>query len=345
MHVDGDMISEERHKVDKVSEREEWLAWRRQGITATDVARAATGMYGGAVGVFFEKTSDTQQPVTAAMERGLRMEPILTEAASTLIGRPIVGSQTTFESAENSRWRCTVDGLVPDGNDAYAAIVELKTYSGDPVFDYWKIQIGWQMHVSAIRNAYCVYAKMSGDKILGVGIQEYSLDDYDVDGMVEIANWLWSCVENGTPPDPQHESEYHVVKTMFQDTSEDVIDLSDYVDLIEERANVDSQIKELTSRKLVLDAKIRLLLGPSVRGVCDKWTVRLSPPRREFTPLTERKVLEKYPHVGVMRIDRALLERDSEASAFADSVKEPVGPRSLTIYERKKRSNKKYIED
>ena len=94
-------------------EHDEWLAWRKGGITATEVADAWCGTYGGAYTVVARKLGRIAPPQqTAAMDRGHRWQETVADAVHALTGQYVVGEETWCEHVDNARHRATVDGFL-----------------------------------------------------------------------------------------------------------------------------------------------------------------------------------------------------------------------------------------
>ena len=65
---------------DLATDEDRWLDWRKGGITATDVADAAQGTYGGAYGVVARKLGLITVEQNNAMRRGHIWQPRIADA-------------------------------------------------------------------------------------------------------------------------------------------------------------------------------------------------------------------------------------------------------------------------
>ena len=80
-----------------------WKEWRKAGITATDIADAANGTYGGAYAVVARKL-DLLEPDAEndQMRRGHRWQPVIADAVNS---RP-TATQRPFSSSSSSLLFC-----------------------------------------------------------------------------------------------------------------------------------------------------------------------------------------------------------------------------------------------
>ena len=95
-----------------MSDDEKRLQWRREGVTATDVADAAAGTYGGMYGVVARKLGRVTVEQNEQMARGHRWQPVIADAVHVLTGLYVVGEETWCQCTGDDRWRATVDGFL-----------------------------------------------------------------------------------------------------------------------------------------------------------------------------------------------------------------------------------------
>lgn len=140
-------------------DRDQWLAWRRTGLSATDAAKIiGLSPWGTPWTVWANKVGlidDTDVEVTDAMEFGSRAEPMLAAWLYDRTGIYTIGAQTHVTHPGRPWMLATVDGYAADHPaatiaDAIAG-VEIKTTSDSA--DEWKqsiplhyqAQAQWQM--------------------------------------------------------------------------------------------------------------------------------------------------------------------------------------------------------
>lgn len=134
----------------------EWLAWRREGITATDIA-AILGVspYGDYKDIIKKKQGLDNFKKTPAMERGTFYEEEALEIASSNFGchfKPVC-----IESDVNSLFRASLDGFADE------TVLEIKTPLSKNFKSFLKKpanlslytwQVKWQMMVSSAKEGY-----------------------------------------------------------------------------------------------------------------------------------------------------------------------------------------------
>lgn len=77
-------------------DREAWLAERRKGLGATDIARIVTGAYGGAYQVWLEKTQGVEAAESEPMRIGKLLEPAMMQEAARRWDNVVPGERVTM---------------------------------------------------------------------------------------------------------------------------------------------------------------------------------------------------------------------------------------------------------
>ena len=134
----------------------EWLQWRINGITATE-ASAALGVskWSSPLMVYKQKLNPEPHEQSKYEEWGTLLE-------DTIKFGKFAKAHPEFEVRQGAcyedDWRkCSLDGeLYQDGK--CVAILEIKTgrdlSAWDPIPEYYKAQVMWQMHVTGIHRVY-----------------------------------------------------------------------------------------------------------------------------------------------------------------------------------------------
>lgn len=135
------MIDASRFLV-RSSEREAWLELRRHGVSATEVAAAATPS--GFEFAIQRRRNCVETEPNDLMRFGTESEPVIMRYAHQEFG--ILPSDWLLCSANDRRRMATPDGLSPD----HSLIAEVKTTGKDwdtiPIG--YRRQVQWQLHVS-----------------------------------------------------------------------------------------------------------------------------------------------------------------------------------------------------
>ena len=178
-----------------------WLAWRKQGITATEAASITfPDSHNSPMTVYSEKiglTTHDQSDPEGYMEWGHRIEDLL-------VGK-FMEMHPNFRRATQGRlyqrdWcKCSLDAQCFD-DEGNPVIIECKTGQNEakwnPIPDRYYAQVQWQMMVTGIRKAYF--------SVLIRGHHWFEKEvDYNpefVKKMVDKCFYVWDCIQNKTAP-------------------------------------------------------------------------------------------------------------------------------------------------
>lgn len=316
-----------------------WLDWRAGGITATDVADAACGTYGGAHGVVARKLGLVDTPTNAAMERGHRWQPVIADAMHVLTGLFVVGEESWCEHPHRPRHRATVDGMLAEAAqvtvDDVIGVLEIKTRGVGvrPNRDRWVAQVQWQLWVTGLNWALIAEATIDDDRdeCVGVRIHEIAADADHQAELVEVADRLWAWVEMAALPDPDGPDALPLVKrlTATADPSAGTVDLTELADVVARFAEIRDAERAVKAERDTLEARLRAALGDATRGACDGFTVSVSKPALVITDEAEAELLAARPDLGRLVLDRDRAK--AEAPELVDLARRPVGARRLTV--------------
>jgi putative phage-type endonuclease len=207
--------------------RTEWLAWRQEGIGASDVA-AILGLspWASPWSVWADKCGLLPpEPDNEAMAAGRWLEAAIGPWFTHETGLHVAGEQTWCTHGEYAHHRCTVDGFVFDldkphvweTDDPRIALnartardytfsqalgdFEVKVTGPGRRWDevpppHYQSQGQWQMHVTGLPRVW--FAVLMGRRL---DIHELARDQDDIDYMVERVDAFWADhVLTGTPP-------------------------------------------------------------------------------------------------------------------------------------------------
>lgn len=193
------MIPSERFIANKADDFEGWLRARRQGVTATQVANAATPA--GFERVAAEFLTDWSEPDNRYMTFGRDWESHIAEYVEAEYG---VAPNEWLIAGENPRHLATPDGLsVGNGQNVCA---EYKTTGKD-----WETierlplrymrQVQWQLHVTGCDFAVVAWllrTEVDGEFVPAwftpnVGIVQR--DEDMIGELVDVADKLWAFVQ------------------------------------------------------------------------------------------------------------------------------------------------------
>jgi predicted phage-related endonuclease len=315
-----------------------WLDWRRAGVTATDVAEATDGTYGGAYQVIANKLG-VLPPVatTAAMERGHRWQATIADAVHTLTGWFVVGEETWCEG-NDQRWRCTVDGLLaaaPEATmDELAGVLEIKTVGAGTrhSFDRWNHQVQWQLLVTGLQHAVLAVATIDDgdDTCSSLRLHRIEADSLHQQMLVGVAEFLWEHMERQELPDPDGNA-LDTVKRVWAtaDPDADPVDLADLGGELDRLANVKQQIKNLQTEADAIEALVRSRVADSTAGHAPGWAVKVSEPASQLSAEAEADLLAQHPHLATVKLDRTRAKKEL-GEQYLERC-EPTGARRFTF--------------
>ena len=194
--------------LDAVTQRAEWLAWRRNGIGGSDIAAIlGHSTWASPWSLWAEKTGLYTPPdhMTERQQIGLDLERAIAVMFERKTGLHVVGEQTWIERPGDGWARCTVDGFAADGPTAALDDVhggfEAKTDGrfswpdGIPIS--YQCQGQWNMWVSGMSRWWFA--------VLHAGfrfeVYELEADPVDQAHIVAAARTFWhDRVLTGNPP-------------------------------------------------------------------------------------------------------------------------------------------------
>lgn len=320
----------------------EWLEWRLQGVTASDIARAATGSYGGIYGVVDDKHNPkphvTDNPV---FNRGHRWETPIADAVHILTGYTVAGEQAWCQHPEHDTHRATVDGLLartpkPTIDDV-EAVLEIKTAGVQVRWNrpYWHAQTQWQMHVTGLDRALIAVGVIddTDDRIERITFEWVEADPFTQSLYVDLADKILGHVADGTYPDPDCHSaaDYVNERTGIANPDADAVPLDDIEAQIAEYGRIKEAKKAAERREKELAALIKHRLGEATKGQIDGWRVSYSKNSQVVPADIEAALLQAHPDYAAASLDRDRFKADHPD--IWEQSRRPIGARKLTIKE------------
>lgn len=324
----------------------EWLDWRRQGVTATDVANAYTGSYGGSHAIVARKLGMlAPEETNERMERGNRWETRVADLVHVATGLYVHGEQTWCQNADHPHHRATIDGLLSPlaaaSMDDIDAVLETKTngVGARPAWDRWNAQVQWQLWCTGMPRGLIARAVIddTDDTFRSLDVSWVERDDFLISVLIDLAEMMWTHIQTGTLPDPDTPTALDTVKEVHALADLDAlpVDLSDHADELRRFIAIKGAVKAVEDERDLIEARIRARLGHATKGTADGLTVSLSKPRAAFTPEAEQAFLDIHPDAKT----KTVLDRTAAKAldkALYDELSQPIGARTLTIKETKK---------
>lgn len=190
--------------VRQFEDKQEWLAWRKKGICASDIsAIIGKSKWTDIDDIFLQKIGEQNEKKDDwAMARGREYEPLIRAKLESTYDTTI--EVCCGEHPGDSWARASFDGI----NFDKGLLFEIKTAGKEDhqtakaglIPDHYYPQVQWLMHVSGFSEAHYVSAhenKQTGWEIEDV-IAQYN-PGY-IDKIMPQLLRFWNCVQTGVPP-------------------------------------------------------------------------------------------------------------------------------------------------
>lgn len=250
--------------------RAEWLAARREGITATDIpAILGLNKYKTAIDVWTEKVApgpndfNPQIGEGEAALWGIVLEDVVAKTWAEHAGLKV--RRIGIIAHEDHSWqRASLDRLVLDCPDGRCGL-EVKTRSGY-VGESWdraipddvKAQVRWQLHVSGLDHIH-VIALIGGQRLVEHRVNARQIKPAE---LLEAAEIVWNAVQTGQPPQlPETMWTDEYLEALNPDRSGELEVTDDVIQLVEEYTDILSVTRDLEAEKAELKTKLIGALG------------------------------------------------------------------------------------
>lgn len=319
-----------------------WLAWRAAGVTATEVADAYAGTYGGLYGVVARKLGLQTVETNPAMQRGHRWQPMIADAVHAITRRYVVGEETQVESARNPLYRATVDGFLAWTAEATLddvdAVLEIKTRGvrAKPDRDRWRAQIQWQLGATGLDRGLLADAVIDDDvdELVALRLEWQYHDAGFLAELEEVADEILVHVDERRLPTPDNGTALDAVKAVHAvaDPAAGTVDLDDIAADLDRLAELRAEAKQVDTERRALEAIVLDRIGPATAGTGGVWSVTVSKPRATVDKAAAAELLAARPELGRLELDLDLVRE--HAADELDGIRKP-GARTLTIRPRK----------
>lgn len=195
---------------------EEWLAWRKKGVTATDMAVVMNGRhYGKSVHDLWEEKVGIRTPeppspaLLAAFERGHRDEPVIRSLAS--YEKEAIFEPCCAQAAKVPFLKGSLDGLGERGG--FPLILECKSLSqgsldrirgnklGDSQLQGYECQVKYLMALTQVKVAYIYLCTSSEGKLVDGTSVTITLEPQEAARIIEAAVRFYACCLYREDPD------------------------------------------------------------------------------------------------------------------------------------------------
>ncbi len=195
---------------------EKWLAWRKKGVTATDMAVVLNGRhYGRSVHDLWEEKVGIRTPeppspaLLAAFERGHRDEPVIRSLA--MYEKEAIFEPCCAQASKVPFLKGSLDGLGERGG--FPLILECKSLSqgsldrirgnklGDSQFLGYQCQVKYLMALCQVRVAYIYLCTSSEGKLVDGTSVTITLEPQEASRIIEAAVRFYACCLYREDPD------------------------------------------------------------------------------------------------------------------------------------------------
>lgn len=278
----GALGTVERHPVDPVSHRDEWLAIRSRDLTASDVASIAGVGYRSALAVWAEKKGlIAPQNDSPILQRGRWLEPAIWRAIEDRRPNWCVIPGKIYLRSPSLRFGCTLDALVHDPERDGVVLVQGKIVA-KPVFkSEWAVdggdpEVPLKYQLQTLSEAMLVegaYGQTVHPVVAALVIDTFSAELHLLPvprhpaaeaRILEAVKGFWKMFDAGQQPAVDPTRDHDVVKALYSQDDGNTIDLSDDNEipvLMDERKLLTTEISERETRKKAIDTSIKARLG------------------------------------------------------------------------------------
>jgi len=300
----------ERHPIDLETRREEWLALRRQDVTASDIAVVCgCHPHKSAMRLWAEKTGEIGEAEdNAAMRRGRYMEAAVLNACRGETDWLSLYQPNVYLRDPELRIGATPDAVGTDSNGEF--IVQCKVVAR-PIFERWEGEPPLHYQLQTLTEAMLWGAPRA---VLAVYVQSTFATDNDLvlypiernagaEAKIKAAvARFWDEIEAGEAPTADYSRDADVIRRLFppRDNVEPVdFSRDNYMaELLHEREGLKAAVKTAETRLEAIDAEIIMKLNGATAGQCDDWRIKHVMAHRKAYVVPEKS----YPSLRINKL-------------------------------------------
>lgn len=302
--------------VNKIS-HEEWLKYRKMGITGTD-AGAIVGMnpYKSALQVFVDKTTDNIETFdNEAMKQGRDLEEYVAQRFCEATGKKVRRANAIFISDEYPWMMADFDRLIV-GEKAGLECKTVSAYSADKWKNgaiplHYQLQVQHYLAVSGY-DAWYIAALIFGKEFI---IHRIERDEELIQSLITIEKRFWEQnVLAGVMPDPDGSKTADEVLTKYFPQKEGVsVLLPQHMEMqLKRREELVGLITKLETEKSIIEQEVKKYLGDS-----------------EATEAENENFFVRWKNIETSRVDVEKLKK--EAPDVYERFKKTTYSKRLTI--------------
>ena len=260
---------------------EEWLRYRKMGISGTD-AGSICGLnpYRSAMQVFIDKTTDTIEEIdNEAMKQGRDLEEYVAQRFCEMTGKKVRRANAIFSNDEHSWMLANFDRLIV-GERAGLECKTVSAYGADKWKDgavpmHYLLQCQHYLAVSGYDTWYIAALILGKDFI----IRKIERDEELISDLIKIEKHFWeNHVLAGVMPNPDgSKSADEFLSQYFGKAKKDsAIELIGFDARLERRDTIIQEVAKLQKEQSLIEQEIKMYMEDNETAVSDHYKVSWS---------------------------------------------------------------------
>ena len=258
--------------------KEEWLRYRKCGITGTD-AGAILGLnpYRSAFQVYHDKISDTIENIDSeAMRQGRDLEKYVAQRFTEATGLKVRRANAIYQNEEHPLLLADFDRLIV-GQKAGLECKTVSPFSADKWADgkipaHYMAQVNHYLAVSGF-DCWYIAALIFGKELV---IHKIISDKAVLDNLIaeEEHFWKYNVMPEIAPTPTGSEGDTQQINQMyFDDDKSKTADLNAVRDLLDKRQSLSDQIEQLEQEKTAIEQQVKLEMQDAAYGTAPGYKV------------------------------------------------------------------------
>ena len=251
--------------------KEEWLRYRKCGITGTD-AGSILGLnpYRSAFQVYHDKTSDTIENIdNEAMRQGRDLEEYVAQRFTEATGLKVRRANAIYQSEEHPLLLADFDRLIV-GQKAGLECKTVSPFSADKWADgkipaHYLAQVDHYLAVSGF-DCWYVAALIFGRELV---IHKIVTDKQVLSDLIDKEELFWTNhIVPQIPPAPNGcDSDTQKINQLYEaDNRDKTADLSALHGLLDKRQELSDQIEQMEQEKTAIEQQVKLQMQDAAYG-------------------------------------------------------------------------------
>jgi len=267
-----------------ITGRAEWLEWRTQALTASDIgAVAGVDPYRSALQIYAEKTEYIPVPENALMKRGRMFEAAAVEYVREEHPGWEVTRPNAFYVDTEAKLGCTPDALIKD-EQARLINCQIKCISM-PVFERWDGSPPSAYILQTAAENMLLDASEGMLAVLAISAFTAELHEFKVPRhaaaearILDLVQDFWANIAAGRYPAPDYERDAEIIAHLHPPREEVPVPLDLSTDnriyrVLEDRERAKSDIKDAEAIVRALDAELVDKLRGAQMALADGWKI------------------------------------------------------------------------